>query len=372
VRVAPLIGAYPSHLALLSGFVDGDDRFPRASQPAALARDFVAQLAALHAIDAGHPALAALGDAAQAPSARIAERLAQLRALHLSARPDPILQLALDWLAAHVPPDDGPSVVVHGDAGPGNFLYRDAAVTALVDWELTHLGDPAEDLAQIAVRSLIQPFVPMRDALAAYAQASGRSIDPARLKFHRLYFQMGFLVPGHVAAQRRGTGGGGGGGGGAAMMYTTMHRRVIVESLAERMGVALEAVALPDGPPTAIDGDFAEALADLKDEIVPRLADQRASAKAKSLARLIKYWRMRDRFGAACEAAERAELCAALGTGDAPLADLRVALAHAVADRRIDAARALRLCHARMARDTFLMADAMGALATTTYEPLDD
>lgn len=45
-------------------------------------------------------------------------------------------------------PHDG-GVLVHGDFGPQNVLLDadTAEVTAVLDWELAHLGDPVEDLA---------------------------------------------------------------------------------------------------------------------------------------------------------------------------------------------------------------------------------
>jgi aminoglycoside phosphotransferase len=45
-------------------------------------------------------------------------------------------------------PGTGP-VVVHGDFGPQNILVSSTSmkVTALLDWEFCHLGDPIEDLA---------------------------------------------------------------------------------------------------------------------------------------------------------------------------------------------------------------------------------
>lgn len=39
-----------------------------------------------------------------------------------------------------------PLRVVHGDYNPANFLYEDGTVTAIIDWENTHIGDPREDL----------------------------------------------------------------------------------------------------------------------------------------------------------------------------------------------------------------------------------
>lgn len=360
VPVAPLLASEPAHLALCSAFVEGEDRFPAASDKPALARDFLGHLARLHAVDAADPALAALGDPREPPSTIIRNRLAELRAENLANVADPILQLAIEWLIGNVPPDRGPAVVLHGDAGPGNFLYRDNKVTALVDWELTHLGDPMEDLAQIWVRSLIQPFVPMREAFAAYEAASGTPVDVTRVKYHRLYFQIGFSVKGGAGLPPTGMG----------MMFGTMHRRIIVESLAELSGVPLRSVALPEVEASPAERGFDAVLADLKDVIVPALADERASAKAKGMARMVKYWRMRDRYGSIFDSQEMAELAGILGSDSGSLHEARTALGHRIAAGTVPFTAALELCHARVTRETALMADAMGALATTCYEDI--
>jgi Phosphotransferase enzyme family len=39
------------------------------------------------------------------------------------------------------------SVIVHGDFGPQNVLIGGDRITALVDWEFAHIGQPVEDLA---------------------------------------------------------------------------------------------------------------------------------------------------------------------------------------------------------------------------------
>ncbi|MCW1383668.1 phosphotransferase family protein [Novosphingobium sp. KCTC 2891] len=363
VRVAPLVAAFPSHLALLSEFVTGQDRFAQATDPAALAADFVAQLAALHRIDAADPALAPLGDAQEPPSQRIAANIAQWRQDNLAGAADPLLQLALVWLAANIPPDRGPPVLLHGDAGPGNFLFVDNRVEALVDWELSHLGDPMEDLAQIWVRSLIQPFVPIADVFRAYEAAGGVPVDLPRVRFHRLYFQLSFSVASAGQVAR-------GGVTGTALLFGTMHRRVMARSLGELAGIALKAPALPDCPVDPIDRTFEIALADLRDEIVPAAGNQRAAAKAKELARLVKFWRMRLSHGAVYDAAEVADIRALLPAAPSDLPGARRALAAAIDAGSVDFSAALQVCHARTVRETAIMADAMGALSTTWYEPL--
>ncbi len=58
----------------------------------------------------------------------------------------PTLDWGGRWLEANCPRP--PRVtVVHGDYRIGNFLEQDRRITAILDWELVHVGDPHEDLA---------------------------------------------------------------------------------------------------------------------------------------------------------------------------------------------------------------------------------
>jgi aminoglycoside phosphotransferase (APT) family kinase protein len=66
--------------------------------------------------------------------------------------PHPALELGLRWLRAD-PPDSGPVSLVHGDFRFGNVIVGEDGLRAVVDWELTHLGDPLEDLGWICARA---------------------------------------------------------------------------------------------------------------------------------------------------------------------------------------------------------------------------
>ena len=53
----------------------------------------------------------------------------------------------VDWLGQHLPPDSGNARIAHGDFRCDNMIF-DAAepqVRAVLDWELSTLGDPASD-----------------------------------------------------------------------------------------------------------------------------------------------------------------------------------------------------------------------------------
>ncbi len=75
------------------------------------------------------------------------EWLAILRADQVEPLPE--LELVVDWLRAHAPRSQR-TVLVHGDFKAGNILLDDNdEVVLLLDWELTHLGDPMDDIGWI-------------------------------------------------------------------------------------------------------------------------------------------------------------------------------------------------------------------------------
>jgi aminoglycoside phosphotransferase (APT) family kinase protein len=70
----------------------------------------------------------------------------QLRRCQLE--PHPEMELAISWLKARAP-ESQRTVLVHGDYKPGNALLEGEDISAMLDWELAHLGDPLEDLGWI-------------------------------------------------------------------------------------------------------------------------------------------------------------------------------------------------------------------------------
>jgi aminoglycoside phosphotransferase (APT) family kinase protein len=117
--------------------------------------DMLRALADLHALE--RPVVDAVArldgvDAGAAPETAITAQLDHWHRVYTGAVPLPIpwLEHGFAWLRSNLVPS-GPTVIVHGDPGPGNALQDDAGVTAVIDWEFAHAGDAAEDWAYLAL-----------------------------------------------------------------------------------------------------------------------------------------------------------------------------------------------------------------------------
>jgi aminoglycoside phosphotransferase (APT) family kinase protein len=66
--------------------------------------------------------------------------------------PHPVFEIAFRWLEQNRPSQDR-RTLVHGDLRLGNIMVDSSGLTAVLDWELAHMGDPMEDLGWLCVRA---------------------------------------------------------------------------------------------------------------------------------------------------------------------------------------------------------------------------
>lgn len=378
VPVPRVLGVHPIHQAMLTERVVGENWFARITDPAeqvATARHFVELLAALHRIDPATLDLPGFPSPTNVPDL-VRHELDEWDRV-LAARggdPDPALVLTIDWLRANIPDYEGPVVLVQGDTGPGNFMYADGRVVAVVDWELAHFGDPMDDIAWLSLRATQEPFTDFPARLAEYEAMSGHTIDEARVRYYRVMAEAKLQVMAHrpdglsgrFAAME-----GGGGDVGNGLIYGMLHRRLWLEALAEVVGLALTPAEVPpDRAPRDHEWLYDALLAQLRDVVVPRITDPLARQRSKGLARIVKYLAQIDAHGTFFEACELADLADLLGEQPASLADGRRAVARAVRHGSVSPARYLAYLWNRVARDTELMRPAMGVLADRHWPPL--
>lgn len=109
--------------------------------------------------------------------------------LDLTEQPHPVFELAFRRLEG-TRPDSARTTVVHGDFRNGNLIVGPEGIRAVLDWELTHLGDPIEDLGWLCVKAWrfgeappVGGFGGYDDLVEAYEKASGHPVDRESLRW---------------------------------------------------------------------------------------------------------------------------------------------------------------------------------------------
>lgn len=163
-----------------------------------IATQMAEALAALHAVDADRfTHFAAAGTPPALRELALQERAMQRDGL--DAQPE--LVLAACWLRSHLPPACARETVVHGDWRPANMLVDNGRLSAILDWELAHRGDPAEDLGwYLAGVYRGEHFIPgawePADFLRVYEERSGTKVDARALRFWSVFalFKLGVIA----------------------------------------------------------------------------------------------------------------------------------------------------------------------------------
>jgi aminoglycoside phosphotransferase (APT) family kinase protein len=128
----------------------------------------------------------------------------------------PAIELGFRWLERNRPPA-ARRVLVHGDFRNGNFMVGPNGLTAVLDWECSHIGAAAEDMGWLCTRSwrFGQFDLPVggfsqREALFdAYRAAGGDPIDPEAVRYWEIFGLLRWAVInmmqayGHVEGGRR-------------------------------------------------------------------------------------------------------------------------------------------------------------------------
>jgi aminoglycoside phosphotransferase (APT) family kinase protein len=148
-------------MACVEGRVFWEPQMP-ASNPAERAQVYDAMNATIARLHTFEPAAIGLGDYGRGEN-YVARQVERWSKQYRASETEPIgeMERLIAWLPAHLPPPQPPRVV-HGDYRLDNIILAPGAprIAAVLDWELSTLGDPLADFSY----HLMQWHMPPADA----------------------------------------------------------------------------------------------------------------------------------------------------------------------------------------------------------------
>jgi len=200
------------------------DRDPEARRGMAL--ELVDAIAALANVDWRARGLEGFGKPEGFLERQVSRWLGQLESYEklegYAKREIPGLDEVARWLEDNRPQGSEPAII-HGDYQFINTMFHHGAparMAAIVDWELTTVGDPLLDLAWMLIgwtdpgeprgsRSYIaetEGFPPRREMIERYAQLTGRAVGNVDYYAVLARFKLAALLEGHYARYQAGIG----------------------------------------------------------------------------------------------------------------------------------------------------------------------
>lgn len=137
---------------------------------------------------------------------------------HSTLKPNPVINEAIRWFRKNKP-EISETTLVHGDFRIGNMLVEDEAITGVLDWEMSRVGDPLYDLGYASTNyfagKLLEPIE--RPELACsllerewfyeeYERLTGRTVDRERIRYWRAFSAFVMLTIGLNWVHRYSTG----------------------------------------------------------------------------------------------------------------------------------------------------------------------
>jgi aminoglycoside phosphotransferase (APT) family kinase protein len=308
-----------------------------APQQRAVMENFIDIVADMHTLDLSKLKLPDMPLPATAYDCALGEMDLVLRhwSAFVATHRDPLMTYGIDWLRRFAPKRVERISLVQGDTGPVNFMFEGNRVTAVIDWEWGHLGDPMEDLGNICVRDFWNPSGGVADLFPRYERRSGIPLDLDAVRYYRVQQQMRGMVPcacATIQAKPHEPLAWG-------LAYRYVGDRATCEAIAEAMGITLQLPEFPrdDGKrdPMAEAASWA-----LSHDIAPATSTAFAKSRTNDVDVLVRCMERVSRLGPLLERIECEELGALLGKRptnlDAGLDALDAAIkAHALQDEPV-------------------------------------
>ncbi len=323
----------------MPGRADLDNAEP--DEQAAVLDDFVEQLALLHSLEPASLGLDHMPIPTTSSECALGE-VEFVEAFLDGMVTDPLYTFSLQWIRNHVPKRLERVCLLQGDTGPANFMFADSRVSAVVDWEWAHFGDPMEDLGNMCAREFFCPSTPdagLGPVFRRYEEVSGIPVLLDSVRYYRVQQFVRSIVSlariTEMCDDRMPNGMNRG--------YRYICERATCETIADAIGVELERPELPDDSMSAsIAGVVVN---NLRDEVLPAVTDEYPHHRLDHAARLVECLDRQAQLGPAVVAIELDEIAALTGKRadslDEGLMDLDKAIREWGADREAETVRYL-------------------------------
>ncbi len=317
IRVPEVFGVHAELHAALYERVRGSSDLEHA-EPAhqqVVYRDYIRHLAALHRVDLDTLDLAGYARPATAEECALTE-LDVVEQAYGGLFVEPLATFGVQWLRRHVPHAVDRIALVHGDAGTPNFMFDGNEVSALIDWEWAHLGDPMEDLGNALIHASFHTSGDWPELLDLYERESGIPVDRDRVRYYRAHLMVRSVIAlaaitaswnSHDPVALN-------------LCFRITSDRICCDSIAAAMGVELERPALPvvAEPATTLYDIVAE---NLREDVRPATSGEFPVDRLDSAVLLVQSLERVHRIGPALEQVELDELAALLGERPPTLVD---------------------------------------------------
>ena len=372
VPAPALLGWNEEHHAALFTRDAGSADLPAVEDKArqrAIMEDFIDTVARLHRLDTtalgledilgplpSSPAECALGD--------LELQLSQFQGF-LAGYTEPLITYGVDWLRRFVPETVARVSLVQGDTGPVNFMFQGDRVSALVDWEWGHWGDPMEDLGNICVREFWNPSGGLSGLFERYERQSGIPYTRFAAQYYRIQQNVRGMIPIHAACHYSARA--------ESLAWYLCYRyvgdRSTCEALADAMDIAIDRPPVPEELPA---GPLARAATkNLESDVLPRLDDEFARTRVRDIGIIVACMDRQARYGNELATIECREIGELLGQSHSDYPAALSALDAAIEAQALDDEPLIRYLARRAYRDEWLYAPAAYLYPGRHWSPLD-
>jgi hypothetical protein len=267
-------------------------------------------------------------------------------------RPDPALAFAAGWVLRNAPAATRPACFTACDAG--QFLFEGGELTAMMDFELSVIGDPMMDLAALRIRSQWEDLGDIASFYKLYEQAGGYSVDLSAIRFHTAAFALAGAMASKLCMEQFLSAPQADANYVEYLVWIIWELKQALEAIAECTGVTLDQPELPPARAGWLDDPLFALTRGV--EVQPE-GDALALYRKQVQQSLAAYLHRVAGYGAHVEDTYLDDAGALLGDRPQTLAD-----ADALLERHVEQAEAtqderlLRLLHAHVSRQALMLA----------------